>query len=241
MFENNIAWVDHGSTRYIVRGPNSEFALESSVLRLINGVYETCKLDSFRVLRNRIFTKFEPGAVDRSTVKLVAKRIQRASFDMELKLIADQIDLSHIAIEQRGAERAVELLGNLFPEHQAIELCRSILLQMTLKAIRYESPRQVSAVLIGPDGRLLGAAVNSNELNRFRHAEVNLVSNFFVKSGTLIPAGSLVVTSLSPCRMCGQILASMSAEGVFLRVIALQRDTGRYGSSSDLKNQLILA
>jgi tRNA(Arg) A34 adenosine deaminase TadA len=239
--DRKIAWIDHASVRYFAASCESDFAIESSVLRLINGVYETCGTESLRVLRNRIFTTFDPSPVERRVVKLAAKRIQCVEANLDSIGSSRQIDLSHLPLTDLRAERGSEFIGTLLSQTDAVNLCRSIGDQVQISKHRYESPRKVAAILLGPKMQLVAAAVNSNELNRFRHAEVNLVSQFFAQTRSLIPPGCVVITSLSPCRMCAQVLASMASDGANLRVIALERDSGRYGCSNDLNNQLILA
>lgn len=190
-----------------------------------------------RVLRCRIHTTTSINDFDAAVIKLGAKR---CSYDAspDPGLLTGAIDLSDLTVGDPTADRTQMLggLGVTLSEGDAIRACQMLTETVPLEPERFASPRPVAALAVDRAGRLLGAAVNNNVVNRLCHAEFNLVFAHFVSD--LIPAGSTIYTSLSPCRMCAALLARVAADGHGLRVVAMAMDTGRYGRQSSIATTL---
>lgn len=91
---------------------------------------------------------------------------------------------------------------------------------------RWARDRRVAALLLGPEGALLGAALNTHGHNRTLHAEVNLALGHVAATGAPLPAGATVVVSLRPCKACAGLLWAAAADPARLRVVYADDDPG---------------
>jgi tRNA(adenine34) deaminase len=109
---------------------------------------------------------------------------------------------------------------------RALELARQA-------AARDEVP--VGAVVLGPDGAVLGEAHNEIEAQRdpTAHAELLALRRACAAvSAPRLPEGSLLAATLEPCAMCAG--AIVLARPTFLLFGALDPKTGACGSLRDL-------
>jgi tRNA(adenine34) deaminase len=93
----------------------------------------------------------------------------------------------------------------------------------------------VGAVVLGPDGALLGEARNEIEQQRdpTAHAELLALRRACAQGGgPRLPEGSLLVATLEPCAMCAG--AIVLARPSFLLFGALDPKSGACGSLRDL-------
>jgi len=100
-------------------------------------------------------------------------------------------------------------------------------------AAREEVP--VGAVVLGPDGALLGEAHNEIEAQRdpTAHAELLALRRACLACGApRLPEGSLLAATLEPCAMCAG--AIVLARPAFLLFGALDPKSGACGSLRDL-------
>lgn len=240
----DFAWTIIDERRvYFARETRDESRPATAVCRLVSGVYAHEGFASLKVLRRRLHTTASFNEFDANLIKIAAKR---CTFGTELdptvverSTDGDQVvDLSATPIGDPTADRTSLLggLGTHLTDAEALEACRSLANAVPLEPERFASPRPVAALALDPDGRLLGAAVNNNVVNRLQHAEFNLVFGRFAANP--IPAGTTIYASLSPCRMCAALLAKASVDGRGIRVVALVQDPGRYGRQEAVKVEI---
>jgi tRNA(Arg) A34 adenosine deaminase TadA len=98
---------------------------------------------------------------------------------------------------------------------------------------RSTAVKPVAAVLIGPEGGLLGASWNTSSTDKSAHAEYNLMRGFLL-SGGRIPAGSTLLVSLRPCALCAGVILTASDDMGGIRVRFLEEDPGPASKNSCL-------
>jgi hypothetical protein len=90
----------------------------------------------------------------------------------------------------------------------------------------HQKDRPVFAMLMGPQGNLLGIEQNRQSINRTFHAEVLLVQRWWSLNGRPLPAGSQVWTTLQCCRMCAEMIWHCAEKPESLRIRYLRPDPG---------------
>ncbi len=224
------------------------------VARLVTGIYEAEKFEAWRTLRQRVYVTRDVTPFEAALVRVCAKRISVAArledFEAAKEAANRIVDLSSVSLADPVAARDVahfesldlgQTLGAGSSDHMGMVLAvnQDFAATIPLDPDLFSSPRPVAASLISSDGEWLAAAVNSNGIVRTRHAELNLVFNWLATSGRKIPAGAVLITSLSPCRMCAALLAEMAEDGADLVVWSQREDTGRLGRQNSLRRVTI--
>ena len=220
---NERAWaylLREGCALY-ASAPADFAAYDSPVVRLVRGIHETYPEQARAIARARIFTNTELGASCRGIVKVSAKR-------------ASTLPSAHEGAQWSGAiDRVLEPALDGFELHEGGERISTAEARARAAALaisvprsagaRWENSRPVGAVLISADGRLLASARNTNVRNCTLHAEANLIRGW---KGPL-PPGSIVCTSLKPCRMCAGLIWDASTDRARVLVEYLEDDVGR--------------
>jgi tRNA(Arg) A34 adenosine deaminase TadA len=204
----------------------------SAVVQLIQLVFETHKDQSFFLLRNRIYTTANLTDLDLATVKLMAKRCsqvqassERACLDIEgltfRELEPDRLQLPGAA----GA--ATGLLGKAV---KTKEEARAVLLFLEGEVVRtgdlHDCHRALACFLVDQEGRVVAAETNQSAHNKILHAETLLCQRYFEKHQDSFPSGSTMYVSLSPCRMCAEMIQGMTTGGGDFFVYYLAQDPG---------------
>ena len=192
---------------------------DSSVARLISGIYAAEPRMARKWVRGRIFTTQKSlTSLCRGIVKVAAKRITRVVPSPSSPEIEALMELRGRALVRKlpatprtgGADPAAlefpadDILHS--PDEVIAELRR--LRQEHVRAgasgpqHRYERDRDVIALLVDREGRVLARARNTNATERTRHAEMNLVQGWWEHHRRPLPAGCTLWVTLKPCRMC---------------------------------------
>jgi tRNA(Arg) A34 adenosine deaminase TadA len=92
----------------------------------------------------------------------------------------------------------------------------------------YSDGNYIAAIMVDDKGSILSFGVNSGW---FHHGEVNMLLNYFSKSGnglkTTYPENTIVFSTLTPCRQCTKyLLATKPAKSI---IYIGQEDTGDFG------------
>jgi tRNA(Arg) A34 adenosine deaminase TadA len=66
--------------------------------------------------------------------------------------------------------------------------------------------QNIAALLVAPQGKILGWAVNQKSKHPMLHAETTLVLDWVTATGGAVPKGSRVYTTLQSCKMCAAVL-----------------------------------
>ena len=197
--------------------------LQSATWNLIAGMFAEFGKDAKRILRLPIHVNYEPGLVCKETLKLAAKRFQKnAELSQpplpQIQLSAPTLldDSERVPGEQGTQQNWVERLVNL----------QALIEKTNAATPRFERNRNVIAMLISDQGRLLAQARNTNAISKYQHAEVNCALQYWRNSHKKIPVGSVLLVSLQPCRMCSAVLHEMSEDPTKLKILYLAADPG---------------
>lgn len=239
----DYAWICNESTR----GPHSlgeiwwtkclkkskgSFRPSSAVVQLIQLVFETHKDQSFFLLRNRIHTTAPLTDLDRATVRLMAKRCSHVISTSE----RTTRNFEHLTFRELASDcmqlppspsSAMALIGTRV---KTKEQARSALLSLAADVVRtgdlHDCHRALACILVDHDGQLIAAETNLSAHNKTLHAETLLCQRYYEQHQNMFPRGSTMYVSLSPCRMCAEMIQTMSKESDAFFVYFLERDTG---------------
>jgi hypothetical protein len=216
------AWIEYEGRVYYTTETSSKTPDLGAVFRLISAIYERFAFQSFRVLRQRIFTTKSCNPTDRALIRLGAKR---CTYDAAWPETGREfVDLNDTQLHDPISLRLENETGRQLTSTEAKIICRDLADNVPLLPERFISSRPISAVLVDHEHRLLLAAVNTNAINRVRHAEINLLLHYLKIHNAALPIGATLYTSLSPCAMCARMLAELSEDGEHLQIVFLESD-----------------
>lgn len=197
----------YATSNSVVKNP-----LDAAITKLIFGVYSYAGGEALRWLRRPICVRGKVSDWDRALVKVCAKRLREDSESLFLDPKKSWIDVSELKIPSSFTSRFEDQRGGFISATQAQSMLTELLTEEETKQASlpmYARARAVSAILIDEQGRLVGAAVNSNAIHKICHAEFNLLQDLEHR-GLLgeIKGGTLYV-SLKPCLMCATLIRSI--------------------------------
>lgn len=210
--------------------------VSSPVIKLIQGVFEIYRDQSFFLLRQRIWATSEPTQTDLAMVDLAAKRVRQIK---SVKADAETINFNVLALEEVGIfdqSFSYELpkitnFENLKGQHikNKIQL-EEQLMEIEKNARRdlrfHDSERPIAAILLDHENKILMATQHLGVVNKTFHAEVLLCQKFYFEMKNLFPEKSRLVVSLKPCRMCSQMISEMSSNLKSFEVVYKIDDPG---------------
>ncbi len=186
---------------------------ETSVTRLVSGIYALEPRMARKWMRNRIFTTQDRlTPLCRGIVKVAAKRMTRLD-PREGERLALKMSALCVKVPEPASPDGIEFLEDVLFLRSSDEIIMALreLRQFHRDALltpeasarpRHERDRQVSALLISRDGRVLARSRNTNASVRTRHAEMNLVQGWWDRHRQPLPEGAAIWVTLKPCRMC---------------------------------------
>ena len=206
---------------------------KNPVVQLINGINIEFGVERFRHLRNTINTNYALSDWERNLIKVCAKRhSEKKSFEFEKSSanrtlqIGRPLILGNDAILPNDAEiKTIQIPEAINAAHKTAKFLESSQMERRL----FNRDRNVVAILLDKDGRLLMAARNTNHNNQVLHAEVNLLLAYSSQFKNKIPKGASLVCSLKPCRMCASLFLDLCQDPETVRVYAAEDDLGRFG------------
>lgn len=233
------AWIsaEGGLFLYACGSERQEAPFHTAVTRLIYGITTEFGEERLRFLRKRIYTDYPLSLFEKNLIKVCAKRSSESDcFASDKASARNVIDIGYDFIPDAESMRCADQRDKRLTPTEA----RNLALQLASAEMAnhsdlkpHLSPRAVGAVLCDNNGRLLGAAVNTNAQCQMRHAEVNLFLNLWAEGQTKIPQGAILYTSLKPCRMCASLILSLiQVDGETahsIKIIASQDDRGPMG------------
>ena len=201
---------------------------QTPVTSLIQGIWILHPDSALRILRERIYTDFILDPRSEGMIKVAAKRHEL--------LPPEDFQARLYAIEDRRKILSPAPGGFDFPEILIQELSPPSTIQETLHLMktRVSGGLPVSAILLGPDGRILSGAISTSRGNKTGHAELNLVQSWWKNTGEVFPEGSRLHVSLRPCAMCAAQILSASPPSGPIEVIFHEEDPGPASKNSCL-------
>ena len=239
---SRVACLRHGGTLYwagLPRPPDDRLAsrIASPITELIHGVWATEPELARRILRGRIFASHAPSQVDQAMVRVAARKLSAPVEPSSGGVDGGALELRRVgARDFAAADEGLQTLQKTgLPqrlERSDLQKVSETVLALAFSRAQTEGPRwsrdrPIAALLIAPDGRILDRAWNRSGHDATLHAELQLVRRWAARSEQdEIPEGSLVATSLKPCRMCAALLAAAGAGTGRLQVIYSEDDPG---------------
>jgi len=214
----DIAWISRGGALKYALSPwsrddprrVSHSGLQSSVVKLIEGVYASEPRWSLAWIRNRIWTTEPWGVASSATVQVAARRVgweaQWAEF--------------YARIQAAGDSRVEELepVPGALESDPALELL----------------PVWASLKAMGESGELFLKRSNRARTLRTRHAEVELLRAFYAQTGGVSDEVEIDV-SLKCCKMCAAWIFEAFAGKFPFRVLYREFDPGRLAQFTALE------
>jgi tRNA(Arg) A34 adenosine deaminase TadA len=204
----------------------------SAVVNLLQGLFERFVDHSFFILRNRIYTTAVATEMCLGMVKVVAKRISDniIPHDLSLELTDEFIEIEKfLRVQDQNISEPI-----LFAASTLIEKAWQYAELTPRGEVLHEYDRKIAALLVDKNGEILAKSLNSNSKNKTLHAEINLVQNYFLKTGQKIPIGAKIYSTHKPCKMCAGMIYQWSVERKMPFVFYDIEETGSLSSSTIL-------
>jgi hypothetical protein len=163
-------------------------------------------------------------------VKVVAKRISlldKFTFETARTIHFHEIGRSEDLLYP-VVHREIPLMEKecLPTEAEAWAFLQKLVSEIPRGPVLHDWARPIAAVLVDADGRVLGAGVNSNSINKTLHAEVNLIQSYFLQTHQSLPAGATLYVTHKPCKMCAAMIYESSPAGQPIQVRYLHEELG---------------
>lgn len=219
----DLAFVEHNGVVYYSFYPPKEEAPSSAVVKLLQGLFDRFVDQSFFILRQRIYTTSSLTEMCSGMIKVVAKRVSprivpfNHNLDLDLRfcLIGSDSALEIFSsIGLLNSENAVSVneiqiwLDEAKPrtERDFLNLASQLAKRVPRGEILHDHDRDIAALLVDRNQRLLSYGINSNSKNKTLHAEVNLIQKFFRAQKMKIPDGAVLYSTHKPCKMCAGMI-----------------------------------
>ncbi len=204
---------------------------------LIEGIWEHNPEFANKILRSHLYSFYLRTPLCDGMIKVAAKRA-RIMTEFESYEFTDTVanqDWIELAPKARVSMPShSHLVGESISLEEARALAHELSLRSKKKEELFESDRNVGAVLISNESKILSLGTNTNGKQRIHHCEINLIRNYLLRTGKLIPKNSTLIVSLKPCAMCAAQLMTFSEDFSSLRVFYLEDDPGPAAQNSVL-------
>lgn len=249
-----LAFVEHAGVVYYSYYCPIQEAPSSAVVKLLQGIFDQFTDHSFFILRQRIFTTALLTEMCRGMIKVVAKRatdlILPEPGDIEEKPDFKElgrtkealVDMQHLCRENKLPLEEVQKRIDLLRPRQTQDFlmaARNLAMDVPRGEILHDYNRDIAALLISSDGKVLSYGVNSNFKNKTLHAEVNLLQRLFKERQIKIPKDAIFYSTHKPCRMCAGMIYHWSENAESLRVFYAIEEKGSLSSNTVLDRFLL--
>lgn len=201
----------------------------SAITELVQGVWRLLGTHAVSVIRSRIYSTRQPTEMDYGMVKVCAKRISPIEDFLEDHkdqlseiLKYERVEVSDSTIEPKTPTSQSTRLSL----EEALCLANELISKPSALLSKAESARPIAAVLLSKDGDLLASSANRAGFDRTRHAEVNLLQDYFERTKKPVPDGATLVTTRKPCKMCAGMLWHATENPLSLQVLYEEFDPG---------------
>jgi cytidine deaminase len=245
--EYDVAFVEHKGVLYYAHAPILQKGPSSSVVILLQNIFDQFIDHSFFILRNRIFTTAKLSEMDRGMIKVVGKRATdqipaRDHQMIDLPLLQNVVlnktsQTPHLSPMNRLPKAEIEKRLPWKIDADAKDLLRaafSLAQEIPRGEVLHDYDRGIAALMLSAEGKLLGFGLNSNSKNKTLHAEVNMVQRFFQETGSLLPKGTRIYSTHKPCKMCAGMIFDASEDPTSLEVFYGVEEVGRLSAQTVL-------
>jgi tRNA(Arg) A34 adenosine deaminase TadA len=235
----NIAFLIHENTIYFSRHTHILKSPTTAITKLIQGVYDSYPEKSHFILRNKIYSSAIPTEMCLGMIKVAAKRCKAPlkGKNHHILIPFNMIEIlyqSNNSIDNNLQNKLIQsnnLNNNTF---EFLKLIKNLSFHTIQKKERYESNRKVACILVSENKQILSIGLNENSKNKTKHAEINLVQNYYKKYNQPIPKNSIIYTTLKPCKMCAGMIWSCAQDVSLIKVFFLHDDPGSYARNTVL-------
>lgn len=84
--------------------------------------------------------------------------------------------------------------------------------------------KNIAALLVDGFGTVISWGVNTNQQEKWRHAEVNALGSYIAAGNARLPANATLYTTLDPCEMCAGMIQHVG-RGTPIRVVSAMQDS----------------
>jgi len=232
----DIAFLENAGVLYFSRFSPKSLIPTSSVVQLIQGIYETQPEQARAILRNRVFTTAVPTEMCLGMVSVAAKRLTSQVLPIDHKLNLSfqwtEIPSLHSPIVQRPPvlEKQVDFSSN----RDFMQLAQALVADVPRSQKLYQSDRPIAALLVSEKNKILSWGINSNSKNKTLHAEVKMIQSFYQATKAPLPSHSRIYTTLKPCKMCSGMIWNTAQDLHSLKVYFGETDPGPKGKQTVL-------
>ncbi|GIL18165.1 MAG: hypothetical protein BroJett040_19160 [Oligoflexia bacterium] len=239
---HDLAWVEDQNKIYYSLIQKNYPGPSSAAVKLIQGIFDQFIDHSFFILRNRIFTTAIENELDRSIVKLAAKRI---SFNVHQAPVASKglvqiMKDTDLLVSAHLEKPIVQLPTQVQSHEQAATFIQNLALQVPRGEVLHDINRPIGAILTDGNGKILEYSTNSNMKNKTLHAEVVLMQDYYRQSAALLPSCSKIYVTLKPCKMCAAMIHKMMPAENSIEVYYLENDPGALAQNTILEKNSVL-
>lgn len=221
----SLAWLEWNGVLYWAEHRRVPFEPRSALSGLIDGIWQLAPGSAHFILRSRIYTDAPLTELCRGALLICAKR---ATFVGQVpQIIASRMIQGLDAIQ-------------VWPESHRSDRSLALLPPPYTGTFRAEQNRSIECWLLSREGRLLATAANSAGRNRTRHAEMNLLSSWWMRESRPLPRGGRLIVTREPCAMCAGALWECIEDRDDFEVIFLEYERGTASQRSVLKGHTIL-
>lgn len=237
-----VAFVEHEGVIYFARCSQGKKHLpSSSVVKLLQGLFEQFVDHSFFILRQRIYTTANLTEMCRGMVKVVAKRVtaQIIPCDHHIPILEQMIEVGagsdllpvsrHLNHEnQLPLAEIQKWMSQQKPvtEHAFLQSLTQLAQKVPRGEILHDFDRNIAALLVDKDREILGYGVNSNSKNKTLHAEVNLIQRLYREKAQGLPEGAVLYSTHKPCKMCAGMIYHSAVTPESIKVYYLVKEEG---------------
>lgn len=217
----DLAFVEYNGVVYYAFYPCQDAAPSSAVVKLLQGLFDRFVDQSFFILRQRIYTTSSLTEMCSGMIKVVAKRASQGivpsdhNLDLDLRFCAIGSDKEVFpSVNLLNSENAVPIsdvqiwIDEAKPKTEIdfLKLASHLAKRVPRGDILHDHDRDIAALLVDKNQRLLSYGINSNSKNKTLHAEVNLIQRFFRSQKMKIPEGAVLYSTHKPCKMCAGMI-----------------------------------
>lgn len=236
-YKNDIAFLIHNTTVYYAHHIQTTNSPTTAITKLIQGISEFYKENAHFMLRNRIYCSYAPQQKCLGMIKVAAKRF---TFIEQYEYNASALPYTFVEVKYNFTftdnPQIREYLSHIVlkNDNDCMQLALSLKEKGNNTFSLSLSDRKIAAILVDAQYQLLAYGLNSNSTNRTRHAEINLIYQYFHNYQQKIPANTKLFTSLKPCIMCANMIWECAEDITQVKVFYHENDYGSYTKNTVL-------
>jgi tRNA(Arg) A34 adenosine deaminase TadA len=202
---------------------------------------------AFFMTRSKLWLNYNPTAGCYGMAKVLGKGVFKAPQIASHELLADvdlgafnwlQLDTKYLEnvkrrrdfdghfVSNRSLKMDGDVLRRVFAEYSDSEVSGGVRL--------HDKNRKIIALLSNENGDVISAMVNTAQVNKSQHAEVNLLQSYFESLHGADLANKTLWVTHKPCKMCSGLIWNLAKRSQNFKVMFLHDEKGSFSSSTVL-------